>query len=234
MAKFNASADLDKYSQNGKYFSLKNDGDKKVVRILYNTSADMDGYNVHVIKVNGYDTEVNCLRNYTDPLDACPLCEARKKAFVRFYVPIFDEETGETVIWKRGQNFYAQLTELSNKCNPLISYPVTIERHGKAGDIKTTYELYSDADSDGTTLEDLGVDIPDPVEVGALQDKTFEELTTYVQTGTFDGDIVETTDGMSDSSNNGVARRRRDVSAGGATATRRRASSNNDNSNVPW
>ena len=230
MAKFNASADLDKYSQNGKYFSLKNDGDKKVVRILYNTSADMDGYNIHVIKVNGYDTEVNCLRNYTDPLDACPLCEAKKKSFVRFYVPVFDEETGDAVIWKRGQSFYSQLTELSNKCHPLIGYPVTIERHGKAGDVKTTYEMYTDAEDDGTTLEDLGIDIPDPVEVGALQDRTYEELATYVNTGSFEGEIVENTDDNVGNNDNTV-RRRRDVSAGGSTVARRRSTNNSD---VPW
>ena len=227
MAKFNASADLDKYSNNGKYFSLKNDGDSKVVRILYNTADDMDGYNVHRVKVNGYDTDVNCLRNYTDPLEACPLCEARKKTFVRFYVPIYDEETGETCIWTRGQNFYSQLAELTTKCNPLISYPVTIERHGKAGDVNTKYEMFSDAEDDGTTFEELGVNMPDPVEMGALLDKTFEELTTYVNTGSFEGDIVETTDGGI--SETPITRRRRDVSAG-ANATRRR----NTNDDVPW
>lgn len=228
MAKFNASTDLDKYSNNGKYFSLKNDGDSKVVRILYNSASDMDGYNVHRVKVNGFDTDVNCLRNYTDPLEVCPLCEAKKKTFVRFYVPIYDEETGETCIWSRGQNFYSQLAELANSCNPLISYPVTIKRHGKAGDMNTKYEMSSDSENDGTTFEDLGVNMPDPVEMGALLDKSFEELTTYVNTGSFDGEVVETTDGGM-SADEGVTRRRRDVSAGGNTTRRR-----NTNSDVPW
>lgn len=228
MAKFNASTDLDKYSNNGKYFSLKNDGDSKVVRILYNSASDMDGYNVHRVKVNGFDTDVNCLRNYTDPLDACPLCEAKKKTFVRFYVPIYDEETGETCIWSRGQNFYSQLAELANSCNPLISYPVTIQRHGKAGDMNTKYEMFSDSENDGTTFEDLGVNMPDPVEMGALLDKSFEELTTYVNTGSFDGEVVETT-GIEGGDTYATPRRRRDVSAGGNATARR-----NTNSDVPW
>ena len=227
MAKFNASADLDKYSVSGKYFSLKNDGDSKVVRILYNTAADMDGYNVHKIKVNGFDKEVNCLRGYTDPLDACPLCEAHIKTFVRFYVPLYDEETGETCLWSRGQNFYAQLNELSSRCNPLISFPVTIERHGKAGDIATTYEMYSESDGDGITLEDLGVEVPDPVKEEAILDKTFEELTTYVNTGTFDGGVVNNAS-TNANANNVVERRRRDLSNNSAVTRRRNLNGGGD------
>ena len=230
MAKFNAAADLDKYSVTGKYFSLKNDGDSKVVRILYNTAADMDGYNVHRIKVNGYDKEVNCLRGYMDPLDVCPLCEARMKTFVKFYVPIYDEETGETCLWSRGQNFFAQLNELSQRCNPLISFPVTIERHGKAGDMNTTYEMFSESEGDGTTLEDLGVDIPDPVKEEAILDKTFEELTTYVNTGTFDGGNVNSTSTTNSTDNGVVERRRRDLSNNSAVTRRRNF---NNNSDVP-
>lgn len=219
MAKFNASQDLDKYSNNGKYFSLKNDGDSKVVRILYNTAADMDGYNVHSVEVNGFNTDVNCLRGYTDELAVCPLCEAKKKTFVRFYVPIYDEETGETCIWKRGQNFYSQLSELSLSCNPLISYPITIERHGKAGDMATTYEMYSDSDNDGTTFDDLGVTMPDPIEMGALLDKTYEELTTFVNTGSFDGASVNST--PTADTNDIASRRRRDLSSNSNVARRR-------------
>lgn len=228
MAKFNPSQDLDKYSNTGKYFSLKNDGDTKTVRIMYNNANDMDGYNVHSIEVNGFNTDVNCLRNYMDPLDVCPLCEAKKKTFVRFYVPIFDEETGETCIWKRGQNFYSQLSELSQRCNPLISFPVTIERHGKAGDMATTYELYSDAEDDGTTFDDLGVEVPDPVAMGALLDKTYEELVTYVQTGSFDSESSSDDEHPTANTDNMASRRRRDFSANsGSGITRRRGSNDN-------
>lgn len=229
MAKFNAAADLDKYSVQGKYFSLKNDGDSKVVRILYNTAADMDGYNVHRVKVNGYDKEVNCLRGYMDPLDVCPLCEAHNRTFVRFYIPIYDEETGETYLWSRGQNFFAQLSELSQRCNPLISFPVTIERHGKPGDMTTTYEMFSESDGDGTTLEDLGVDIPDPIKEEAILDKTFEELTTYVNTGTFGGESVNNTTSTSTNTDNGVVeRRRRDLSNNSAVTRRRNVNGGGD------
>ena len=90
--------------------------------------------------------------------------------------------------------------------------------------------MYTDAEDDGTTLEDLGIDIPDPVEVGALQDRTYEELATYVNTGSFEGEIVENTDDNVGNNDNTV-RRRRDVSAGGSTAARRRSTNNSD---VPW
>lgn len=220
MAKFNPAADLDKYDKGGKYFSLKNDGDSADVRILWNTEDDIDGYNVHRVKVNGFDVDVNCLRTYNDALDVCPLCEAKYRTTVKFYVPIYNNATGDVSIWTKGKNFYSQLVELCRRCNPLVSYPLTIERKGAAGDINTTYEIYDDP-SDGTLIEDLDVEVPDPIKSGALLDKTFEELTTYVQTGSFDG---ETVNGSVNNGNNAEAtieRRRRDI--GGNTATRRRS-----------
>lgn len=221
MAKFNPAADLDKYSvSGGKYFSLKNDKDTALVHFMFNSIDDVDGYTVHEVMVNGYRQDVTCLRDYADPLSACPLCEAKHKLTIKFYVPLHMIETDEVVIWKRGKNFYPQLQELCNKYNPLVSYPVEIERNGEAGSMDTTYEMYVQ-ECDETLMEDLP-EIPDILGTYCLE-KTYDELLTFVQTGSF-----ETGDNnpVNQSTNNTEVRRRRDVSVN--TTSRRRGSGNSD------
>lgn len=217
MAKFNASNDLEKYATSGGYFSLKEDKDTALVRFMYNTEEDIEGHVVHRVEVNGYNRYVNCLRSYSDPLDACPLCEAHMRTTVKFYVPLYKIDTDEVLMWERGQNFYSKLHSLCMECKPLVSYPVEIERNGKAGDMNTTYELYPQ-EEDGTMLDDLP-EIPNPLGTTIL-DKTYDELVTFVQTGSFDTNSNPVTDNANiqdrrnrsvpvNNNNNGVARRRR-------------------------
>lgn len=219
MAKFNPAADLDKYaSSSGKYFSLKNDKDSAMVHFMFNDINDVEGYSVHEIEINGNRRAVNCLREYADPLSACPLCEAHHKLVTKFYVPLHMIETDDVVIWERGKLFYSKLQELCNSCKPLVSYPIEIERNGEAGNKETTYEMYIQ-DCDETLLEDLP-EIPDIIGT-YLMDKSYDELLTYVQTGSF-----ATGDDNPVNQQSAEVRRRRDVSA--SAVTRRRAAGSND------
>lgn len=219
MAKFNPVEELENYVSEPAYFSLKDDKDSELVRFMLNGIEDVDGYAVHRVEVNGYYRNVSCLRSYSDPLDKCPLCEAGFKVIPKFFIPLYIMKTGSTVIWERGKNFYPQLQTLCTECNPLVSYPVEIERNGAAGDKNTVYEMYPDTE-DGTMLEDLP-EAPDPVGTSVLE-KTFDELTTYVQTGSFEtGDANPVN--RTPNTNGGVeSRRRRDVSAGGTNGVARR------------
>ena len=219
MAKFNPAEELENYVSEPTYFSLKDNRDKELVRFMLNSIEDVDGYAVHRVKVNGYDRNVSCLRSYSDPLDKCPLCEAGFKVIPKFFIPLYIERTGTPVIWERGKNFYPQLQDLCAKCNPTVSHLVEIERNGAKGDTNTVYEMYPDV-SDGTLLEDLP-EAPDPVGTSVLE-KTFDELTTYVQTGSFETGDANPINRTS-ASNDGVeSRRRRDVSAGGTNGVARR------------
>lgn len=221
MGKFNPGAELDKYASTGGYFSLSDDGDTAMVRFMYNGIEDIDGYAVHKVNVDGRDCYVNCLRSYSDPLDACPLCEARHKIQAKFFIPLYMMDSGEVKVWERGQTFYSKLTELCSAHTPLVSYPVEIERNGARGDKNTTYETYVQ-DSDGTLLEDLP-EVPNPLGT-IIQDRTYDELVTFVQTGSFevgDNNPVNKNATMD-------VRRRRDVSA--QAGVRRRGSGN---SNMP-
>lgn len=220
MAQFNPATDLDNYSSStGSYFSLKNDKDTALVHFMYNSLADVPGFSVHQVEINGSKRYVNCLREYADPISACPLCEAHHKLVTKFFIPLHLIDKDEVVIWERGKNFYSKIQELCNQCNPLVSYPIEIERNGEAGSTDTTYEFYAQ-EPDDTLLEDLP-EIPNIFGTFIL-DKSYDELLTFVQTGSFAvGD-----ENPINKSNNTEVRRRRDVSV--SNVARRRGAGSSD------
>lgn len=218
MGKFNASTELENYASSGGFFTLADEGDSAVMHFMYNSVDDVDGYAVHKVKVPGseYGVDVNCLRDYEDPLDKCPLCEARYRVQARFFVNLFNEETGEVRTWTRGQNFFPQMKEELGMLKPLVAYPVQIVRHGAKGDKNTQYELIPQEPID-LTMDDVP-QVEDPIGTYIL-DKSYDELVHYVKTGTFDNAGSSST---SITNNNAEVRRRRDVSS--SPASRRNTS----------
>ena len=224
MARINASEELDKYSTGeGNYFSLPDDGDTARVRFMYTGVQDIEAFAVHKVKMPDDSYRyIDCLRSYADPKDACPLCQAYNKLLTKFFVPLYNIEKDEIQTWERGKNFYSKLAELCSQNTPLVSHEVEIERHGEKGDINTTYEMYAD-ENDGTTLDDLP-EVPDPIGTIILS-KTFDELTNFVNTGSFDGTGANS---VSTNSSNNEDRRRRGSSETGSVSTRRRTTSGNN------
>ena len=187
MARFNAQ-EADNYGGQGGggFFSLKNDKDVATVRFMYNTIEDVEGFAIHEIEVDGRKRYVNCLREYNQPVDDCPLCAAKQRVIAKVFVHLYDEETQEIKIWDRGKTFFSKISSLCARYNPLVSTPFEIERNGKKGDTSTTYETYALA-TDDLTLEDL----PEvPKLLGTLiLDKTYEELEFYLDSGYFEEDV---------------------------------------------
>lgn len=185
MAKFSVN-DAENYGGNGggNFFSLKNDKDVATVRFMYNTIEDVEGYAVHEVEVDGKKRYVNCLRSYTEPVDKCPLCAARYKVLAKLFVMLYDVDAEEVKVWDRGKTFFSKLSSLCARYNPLVSTPFEIERNGKKGDTKTTYETYA-LDTDETKLEDLP-EIPELLGTLIL-DKTAEELNYFLDNGVFPG-----------------------------------------------
>ena len=184
MGKFNAKNDLNNYSSEANYFSLKDDGDTATVRIGYNSIEDVEGYALHEVDVNGFKTMVNCLRDYTDPLEMCPLCSHHHRVITKFFVPMYKVEEDAWSFWTRGRNFYSQIADICNNYNPVVSNIFEVTREGEAGNINTKYDI-SQVDSDDTTFEDLP-ELPNVIGTLIL-DKSFEELENYVNTGSFNG-----------------------------------------------
>ena len=187
MARFNVN-EVENYGGRGGggFFSLKNDKDVATVRFMYNTIDDVEGYSVHEIEVDGKKRYVNCLREYNQPLDDCPLCAAKFKVRARLFVILYDVESEEVKIWDRGKTFFSKLSSLCARYNPLVSTPFEIERNGKKGDTKTTYETYA-LDTDDVTLEDLP-EVPELLGTLIL-DKSYEELEFFLNNGYFEEDV---------------------------------------------
>lgn len=187
MARFNIN-EVENYGGQGGggFFSLKNDKDVATVRFMYNTIDDVEGYSVHEIEVDGKKRYVNCLREYNQPLDDCPLCAAKFRVIARLFVILYDVESEEVKIWDRGKTFFSKLSSLCARYNPLVSTPFEIERNGKKGDTKTTYETYA-LDTDDVTLEDLP-EVPELLGTLIL-DKSYEELEFFLDNGYFEEDV---------------------------------------------
>lgn len=207
MANFNLN-EAENYGGNGgNYFSLKDDGDSAVVRFMYNTLDDIIGYAVHKIKVDDNNSRfVNCLRNYDDPFDNCPLCNARNFQIAKFYFNLYDMSTEEVRLWDRGKTILKNLVPvLSQIKGPICGTPIKVTRHGKAGDQYTKYsfELLS---PDDVTLEDL----PEPIDPNEniILSYTKEELEKYISTGSLPNFEVQKNNSNNDNANNNSIRRR--------------------------
>lgn len=173
------------------FFNLKDDHDTAVVRFMYNDIDDVDIDVVHEIEVDGKSRNVNCLRSYDDPIDDCPLCKAGYRQKLKMFVPVFNVDAGEVQMWQRGKTFATQLSGLCNRYKPLVGTLIEIERQGKKGDQQTRYQMYPQK-SDNTTLEDLP-EVPSPVGT-IIMDKSYDELSYFVENGAFRGENVSTRD----------------------------------------
>lgn len=188
MSKFNFEESENYGGGKNNFFSLKDDKDTAIIRFLYNDMNDIEGVACHTIEVNGKNIDVECLRKYNEPLHKCPLCEAGHPISAKLFIPVYDEGAKETKIWTRGKTFFQKLSSLCSRYNPLVATPFEVERCGKKGDTKTTYELYP-MNSDKSIIEDF----PEiKAEEVAYQVKSFEQLEIFLQTGTFGDEIEET------------------------------------------
>lgn len=179
MARFSYQ-DADNYGNSGgsNFFQLKNDGETARVRFMYRTADDIEGVSVHEIKLGDKTRYVNCTREYSDPIDKCPLCKSGSKITAKVFVPLYDVDTGEVLVWERGKKFFPQLTELCSRYPNLVSQVIEITRHGGKNDTNTTYTTWPLGSPDNTRLEDL----PEPVDIyakGIVLDKTPEDMEYY-------------------------------------------------------
>lgn len=188
MARFTAD-DADRYGGQGGsgYFRLVNDMDVARVRFLYGGIEDVEGYAVHQVttgmKDNGKPIKkyVNCLREYNEPKDVCPFCREGKPQYAKLFIPLYNLDSDKVEIWDRGKKFFPRISGLCSRYPNLVSHTFDIERHGKAGEQTTTYEIYPVA-SDDTTLEQF--DIPE-IMGGTVLDKTADDMEYYLQEGQF-------------------------------------------------
>ena len=176
--------DSEKYYSGGssEWFSLKNDGDVARVQFMLNSIDDIPIFSTHKVKIGDKERYVDCLRNPHDPIDACPFCAAGLPAKAVRFIIMYQHEDQKVKIWERGRQFISKLQGLINRYNPLENKVFEIERHGKAGDTSTKYEVYPLDNVEPFNLDD--VEIPE-LEGSLILVKTAEEMEEYLDTGKF-------------------------------------------------
>lgn len=165
------SADFaQKLSEGGgsKYFSLKNDKDFAVMRLMYNSLDELsdDIYAVHYVENEKFECK---RKSFSDPISVCPLCQSGNKAKAVVFIKMFNTETKESVVWEKTYSWVSttlipQLNEYLNENvgRNICEFPIKIVRNGAAGDMKTTYNIFPKA-PDGTTLASLGEKTSTPI-----------------------------------------------------------------------
>lgn len=170
----------------GGFFSLKNDRGVAKVRFLFNDIDEVqDNYarSVHQVEVDGKKRWVDCLREYGDPVDACPFCKAGRFVNFKYFIPLYNIDAGTTQVWERGKKFGSKISSMCSRYPNIVSHIFEIERNGKAGDQQTTYEIYETGEAnDGKGVEDF--DFTNPVGTVVMQ-KSAEEMQTYIDRGYF-------------------------------------------------
>lgn len=192
--------DIENYGvgNSGSYFQLKDDGDNARVRFLYDEVSSITPYVVHEVETGEYDDKgnpktkyVNCLRNYNEPVDKCPLCAAGYKQVPKLFLKLYNEDVGECQIWERGKTYAQRIANLAAHFNPLCNEIVEISRLGKKGDKQTKYEFLP-LDNSEVNLDDYDCIEPLGRESSSLVlDKTAEELEAFLNAGSFVSDSAD-------------------------------------------
>lgn len=170
------------------WFQLKNDGDVARVQFMLNSIDDIPIFSTHKVRVGDKERYVDCIRNPKDPIDACPFCAAGLPAKAVRFIVMFQHDDNKVKIWERGRQFISKLQGLINRYNPLEDKVFEIERHGKAGDTSTKYEIYPLDGVDSVNLDD--VEMPE-LEGSLILQKSFEEMEYYLDNGSFPDDAQE-------------------------------------------
>lgn len=194
MARFNAD-DAEKYGGNGgggSFFKLEKDGEVARVQLLGNDMNDFPGYSVHQVELpDGKKKYINCLREYNDPVEVCPFCEAKKKLLAKLFIPLYNVDKDEIQVWERGKQFFPTLSSYCARNPEVVSLITEVERHGKPNSTDTTYLLYATKDApERDRLEDFEEEMPEILGRYVL-DKTAEEMEYFLDTGDFPSDDSE-------------------------------------------
>lgn len=168
------------------YLQLRDDGDKKDVRLMYKNSDDIKGYSVHEVELMGqngvYKKYVNCLRRYDSPIDDCPLCKANYKSITKLYIPVYDVNEKKAYLWERGKKYFSRLSSICARFPNVAGNIFEISRHGARGSKETYYDMLH-IDSDNVTLDELP-EAPQPLGTAILE-KSASEMNEYLHTGKF-------------------------------------------------
>lgn len=177
------------------FFSLKNDGDEAIVRIMHDDTDSFDIVSTHAISVGGKYRRVNCCRSPREAVENCPLCASGNPSQQRFYIHLIQytrDENGQIVpeakIWERSLSYATTIKNLIVEYGPLSNLIFKIKRNGAAGSMDTKYTImYANPQM---YPENLYPPVPNAFDgynaIGnVVMDKTPQEIVTFLTEGEF-------------------------------------------------
>ena len=178
------------------FFTLKNDGDEAIVRFMHDDTNSFEILSTHSIQLNGKYRRVNCVRGPKDALSVCPLCEKGENTEYRFYIHLLQYVNNpdgtvsvEPKIWERSVSYANKLREYINNYGPMSDVICKIVRHGRAGDMKTEYEIIPNLSKqvyrDDVFVKKEGLFEGYKTLGRAVLEKNAAEIREYLNTGNF-------------------------------------------------
>lgn len=132
-------------NQKVEWFSLKNDGDSALVRIMEDSLETLEILTVHPINLNGKFVKANCIRDITDSIEKCPLCasgaEVQQRVYLKLLVYSAPGSAPVPKVWERSASFVKVIQSKLESYGPLSDCLFTIKRCGERGNLKTTYNI---------------------------------------------------------------------------------------------
>lgn len=177
------------------FFSLKNDGEEAVVRIMHDSVDTFEILTTHEVREDGkYRGRVNCLRDPREDISKCPLCAANVPLAQRIYIRLIHyvpDQNGNIIpqaeVWERSIQYATRIKSYIDNYGPMSDVICKIIRHGKPGDQQTTYEIIPNLNKqvyrDDIYVKDTSLFENYSALGTVVQDRSFEELNTYLTTG---------------------------------------------------
>lgn len=182
------------------FFTLRNDNDEAIVRFMCDSTDDFEILTVHDIKVGDKYRKINCIRDFHDPVETCPLCASGTKINQRFFIKMIQYDkssdnagnviiTPKAAVWERSTAYAKTLKSYLDNYGPLSDIICKIIRHGKAGDMQTTYEIVPNLNK---AIYKDEIYVKDPSLFGdfnafgtIVMDRTYDEIMQFQMTGQF-------------------------------------------------
>ena len=185
MAKFELNRAENFGGQGGAGFFRLKGRNTAHIRFLYNDISNVEGYAVHEVELGGKKRYVDCLRGAHDEADKCPLCREGSWVQVKYFIPVYDEDTGMVYTWERGKAFGKKLEKLFGKYaeeEPLCATCFTVTR--EIGVEGNPYYTINPDYNDGTELDELP-EYGQSVYGKLVLVKSAEEMEEYLEYGDF-------------------------------------------------
>ena len=182
------------------FFTLRNDNDEAIVRFMCDSTEDFEILTVHDIKVGDKFRKINCIRDFRDPVENCPLCATGTKINQRFFIKMIQYDkstdsngnvviTAKAMIWERSTAYAKTLKSYIDNYGPLSDIICKVIRHGRAGDMQTTYEIVPNLSKavyrDDIYVKDVNI-FGDFNAFGTIvMDRNYDEIMQFQMTGQF-------------------------------------------------